>query len=96
MRTMILVELDTPTVNQHMTDGSMSKSLDEMMTGLKPEAVYFATRNGQRMATLVVDLPDSSSLVPMLEPLWLMNAKVEVLPCMNLDELRNGLSRLPH
>lgn len=94
MRTMIMVELDTETANKEILDGSMAKTMEEMLGRLKPEAAYFFPHNGHRNMTLVVDMPDESSLVTFCEPLWERNAKIEVCTCMNADDLRNGLSHL--
>ena len=95
MRTMILVELDTEAGNKQITDGSMGKSLEEVLGMLKPEAAYFYAHHGHRAMTLVVDAPDEASIVTMCEPFWTqLNANVEVTPCMNAEDLRGGLSRL--
>jgi hypothetical protein len=95
MRTMLLVELDNETATKAISDGSMSKALEEVLGTLKPEAAYFHPHHGHRGMTLVVDTPDEASIVTMCEPFWMqLNAKVEVIPCMNADDLRGGLSRL--
>ncbi|MEV6206662.1 hypothetical protein [Kitasatospora sp. NPDC051914] len=42
-----------------------------------------------------MDLADEASLITTVEPLWLqLGADVEVVPCVNADELRTGLNRL--
>jgi hypothetical protein len=95
MRTLLQVELDTETSNKQLTDGSMSKTMDEVMGALKPEAAYFYAHNGHRAMTLVVDAPDEASLVTMCEPFWqTLNAHVEAFMCMNAEDLRSGLGRL--
>jgi hypothetical protein len=95
MRTMLMVELGTEASNKHINDGDLSKTMDDVLGALKPEAAYFYAHNGQRAMTLVVDAPDEASLVTMCEPFWLnMDANVEVVSCMNAEELRNGLSRM--
>lgn len=95
MRTMLLVELDNEAATKSIADGSMGKTLEEVLGTLKPEAAYFHPHGGHRAMTLVVDAPDESSIVTLCEPFWMqLNAKVEVIPCMNADELRSGLSRL--
>jgi hypothetical protein len=95
MRTMLVVELDTETSNKNIADGSMTKTMDEVMGALKPEAAYFYAHNGHRAMTLVVDAEDEAAIVSLCEPFWLqMNASVEAFTCMNADDLRNGLARL--
>ncbi|GAA1167232.1 hypothetical protein F4556_001193 [Kitasatospora gansuensis] len=91
MRTLIQVEFDTETANRLIADGSMPKALQGIISTLKPEAVYFAPTAGRRCAYLFVDLPAEYSMVPMLEPLWELNAEISITPCMNLDDLTKGL-----
>ena len=95
MRTMLVVELDTEAANKQITDGTIAKTMEEVMATLKPEAAYFYTHNGHRAMTLVTDLPDEASVVTACEPLWLaLNADVEAFTCMNAEDLRTGLGRL--
>jgi hypothetical protein len=95
MRTMLIVELDTEAANKVISEGTLAKTMEEVLSALKPEAAYFYPHNGHRAMTLVVDTPDEASIVPMLEPFWLqLNAKVEAFGCMNADDLRAGLGRL--
>ncbi|KQV04663.1 MULTISPECIES: hypothetical protein [unclassified Kitasatospora] len=91
MRTLIQVEFDTETANRLIADGTMPKALQGIMASLKPEAAYFAPTAGRRCAYLFVDLPNEYSLVPMLEPLWELNAEISITPCMNADDLAKGL-----
>lgn len=94
MRTLLQVELDTDTSNKLITAGTMDKVMGEIMETLKPEAAYFYPKHGHRAFTLVVDLPDESSIVTTCEPFWVsLHATVEALPCMNAEELRTGLAR---
>lgn len=95
MRTMLVVELDTETSNSLITEGTIGKTMEEVLGTLKPEAAYFYAHDGRRAMTLVVDTPDEASLVTMCEPFWLQtNAKVDAYPCMSVDDLRTGLGRL--
>jgi hypothetical protein len=94
MRTLIQVEFDTETANRLIGDGTMPKALQGIMATLKPEAAYFAPTAGRRCAYLFADLPNEYSLVPLLEPLWELNAEVTITPCMNADDVSKGLSIL--
>lgn len=95
MRTMLVVEIDTEAGNKRITDGTIAKTMEEVMATLKPEAAYFYAHNGHRAMTLVTDLPDEASVVTACEPLWLaLNANVEAFTCMNAEDLRTGLGRL--
>ena len=95
MRMMLLIEMDTATSNEHIRSGRMSEVMGGLLGRLQPEASYFYARGGRRGFTLVVDAPDSASLPLLAEPFWLeLNATVEAFPCMNGDELSEGLGRL--
>jgi hypothetical protein len=63
--------------------------------GVKPEAMYFTTFDGQRTAFMVFDLPDASGIPPFAEPFFReLNASVQLAPAMNGDDLQKGLSQL--
>lgn len=94
MRTLIHVRFDTETANRLVSDGTMPKTLQQFMGAAKPEAAYFAPTGGRRAAYFFVDLPDEASLVPLLEPLWELNAEITVAPCMNAEDLAKGLGSL--
>ena len=95
MRMMMQVELDTQTANPLIGDGRIKDVLDGIMSRMKPEAAYFYARGGRRAFTLVVDAPDSASIPSLAEPFWQeVNASVEMFPCMNAEELQEGISRL--
>ena len=95
MRMMVTVELDTPTANEAIVNGSITKALPQILEQLKPEAAYFLPIGGRRGVVLVVDVPDPSSIVTTAEQFWIqLNAKVEMTPCMNADELEEGIRRV--
>lgn len=94
MRILLNVDLDTAAGNEAIESGRMGQQIQDVLEKLKPEAAYFHPRNGRRGMTLVVNWPDSASLVSLVEPLWLqLGANVETVPCMNADELAEGLAR---
>ncbi|MFI5529833.1 hypothetical protein ACIA8O_14965 [Kitasatospora sp. NPDC051853] len=95
MRTLIKVEyVDNEAINQRIADGTLTKTLQGIMSHLKPEAAYFCPTGGHRCAYLFVDLPDEASLVPFIEPFWELQAEVTVTPCMNAEDLATGLGRI--
>jgi len=95
MRLMLLVEIDTDAGNRAIEEHRMEKVMEEVLGQLRPEAAYFYPRGGKRALTLVVDAADDASIPSLVEPFWLhLNANVEVIPCMNAEDLRTGLGRL--
>jgi hypothetical protein len=67
--------------------------LEAMMDKLKPEAVYFVAENGLRSAMIFFDMRDSSDIPVVAESLFItLNASLVLLPVMNSDDLKKGLS----
>ena len=95
MRMLMKAVIDTPAGNAVIADGSIAQAIERMMEDLHPEAAYFAGEDGQRACFVVFDMADPAQLPVVSEPLFqLANARVTVTPCMTLDDLRQGLSRL--
>lgn len=95
MRVLLEIELDTRATNRAIGEGRLPAAMDRVLEELRPEASYFFARDGQRCALLVVDLPDAAAVPAVCEPFWLeFEARIDVRPCMNADELREGLGRL--
>ena len=81
--------------NQAIKDGTLGAVMQRAGERWKPEAMYFATVNGERTAYLVFDLPDASGIPSFAEPFFTeLNAGVELAPVMNGDDLQKGLSQL--
>jgi hypothetical protein len=92
---MLHVAMDTEKTNQMVLDGTIGSTIEGILAKLKPEAAYFYPVDGRRGFTLVIDAPDGATLPSLGEPFWLqLGATVEVVPVMNAEELREGLSRL--
>ena len=97
MRMMLKMTMPVERGNAAIKDGSMQKALEGMVNQLKPEATYFYPSDGQRTALIVFNLEKESDIVGTVEPLWLgMEADIELVPVMNLDDLMAGLQSMPH
>jgi len=95
MRVMLKATLDTAKTSEALRSGKMQDLLKETLERIKPEAAYFGPEGGMRTCFLVFDMKDSSELPPTGEPFFShLNAKVEVFPVMNLEDLQKGLSQL--
>ncbi len=96
MRMMMRFTAPVEKGNQAIKDGSLGKTLEALMAKMKPEAVYFGSWDGVRSGMMFFDLTDASQLVEFAEPLFLnINATVEVVPVMTIDDLRKGLATVP-
>ncbi len=95
MRMMLKVHMDTQAGSKAIQDGTMADGMMKMMEMLKPEAAYFGPDDGVRTAFIVFDMTDPSQLPALSEPLFSQfNARVEVFPVMNQDDLQRGLSQV--
>ena len=96
MRVLVEWEIPLEPFNSMVKDGSAGAVLQKVLDGIKPEAVFFAARDGKRGGTLVVDLPDASAIPKVAEHLFLaFEANVRFHPCMTPEDLANaGLEEL--
>src|SRR5262245_19466896 len=94
MRMMLKFTLPVEKGNQAFKDGSLATVMESVMTKLKPEAAYFAPFEGKRGGMLFFDMADPSQIMETVEPFFLdFNAAVELVPVMNGEDLRKGLSK---
>lgn len=92
MRTLVTIEMDTEAGNKAAASGEIQKVMATLFDELKPEAAYFAARDGHRAAYIVFDMTDASQIPVIAEPLFQkLSAKVSFAPVMNIDDLRKGL-----
>jgi hypothetical protein len=92
MRMMLQIVIPTETGNQAIKDGSLRRILETAMSKLKPEAAYFLPEHGLRSAMMIFDMKDASEIPVIVEPLFAgLNARVQLQPVMNADDLKKGL-----
>ena len=95
MRVLMTVEIDTEAGSRGIQDGSLPKAIQGALTQLKPEAAYFTTRHGHRTAYFVFDLQEPAQMPQVAEPLFMgLNAKIDMTPVMNADDVQQGMSRV--
>jgi hypothetical protein len=77
------------TGNAAAKDGTLGSTVEGILADLKPEAVYFfADDNGNRSASIVFDLKDTSQIPAIAEPWFLaFNAQVSLRPVMKPEDL---------
>jgi hypothetical protein len=93
MRFLIRARVPTEAGNKMVQDPDFLKKLEDYMNKVKPEAAYFMPIDGHRAGAFIVNIEDNSQVPAIVEPLfqW-MGANVDVIPVMNFDELKKGLS----
>jgi len=93
MRTVLKFTIPVETGNACISDGTLSTTMESILSDLKPEAAYFFPHNGERSGFIVFDLKEPSQIPQIAEPLFVaFNAKVEFHPAMNLDDLKKALT----
>ncbi len=93
MRTLLRVTMDVAAGNNAIKNGSLARIMKATMDRLQPEASYFLPIDGCRACIMVFDLKDPSMIPSIAEPFFLeLNAKVDMCPCMNADDMREGVA----
>ena len=96
MRTMIRVKVPVESGNHGIKNGTLQKVVGEAMERLRPEAAYFYPEQGVRCALMIVNMEDASQIPTIAEPFFMaLNASVELIPVMNAEDLKKGLSQIP-
>ena len=91
MRMMLDMEFPLEPFNTMVKNGTAGRTIEKVLGEIKPEAVYFAARNGKRGGTMIVDLPDASAIPKIAEHLFLaFDASVEFIPCMTPEDLKKA------
>lgn len=95
MRMMMKIEMDTAAGSKAIQSGRMPEFMQTMMDKVKPEAAYFGPEAGLRTAFIIFDMTDPSQLPAITEPLFSeLNARVQIFPVMDRQDLERGLSEL--
>jgi len=94
MRTMLRFTMDIEAGNKAVQEGRAGSVMRSVVEKIKPEAAYFYI-DGGRSGMFIFDLADNSDIPAMLEPLFQsLNAKVELIPVMNQEELAKGIGKI--
>ena len=95
MRMLLRIRMDTVKGNDAIKQGAVEKAIRGFVEKAHPEAAYFFPDKGKRAASFIIDMQDSSEIPPLVEPFFeALDAEVELVPEMNLDDLQKGLSAL--
>jgi hypothetical protein len=94
MRMMMKVSIPVEAGNKGVKEGILPKTVMGFVEQMKPEACYFTTEGGKRTALFFFNLADPTMLPMAAEPFFMnLNAGIEVLPAMNLDDMRAGVEK---
>jgi|SRR5215475_9522993 len=95
MRMLVRAMISTAAGNKMVKDPEFLKNIEEYTKKFNCEASYFTEVNGNRTMIFVLDLPSPDLIPSVAEPLFQrFEANVELHPAMNLDDLKNAISRL--
>jgi hypothetical protein len=96
MKFILNVTIPNLEFNAAVKDGSAGEKLGKIMDSIGPEAVYFSIHEGQRGATMIVNLEDASELPKIAEPWFLtFNAKLDIKLIMAPEDLaKSGLEEI--
>ena len=93
MRMMIKFALPVEASNDAVRNGRLQKVFQQLAEDLRPEAEYFFSSGGVRSGFFVVDMRESSQVAEIAERFFFgLNAKIEMTPVMNADDLQKALT----
>lgn len=96
MKMLVNVILPIEPFNSLVRSGKASEILGRIIDDIKPESIYFTEIEGNRAASMIVDISDASQIPVVAEP-WFLNfeAACEFKPVMTPDDLiRADLDKL--
>ncbi len=97
MRIMVKFSVPVEAGNAAIRSGKLEKVFEQLLEDLKPEAGYFYPGGGERAGFFIVNMEDSWQVADTVERFFFgLNAKVELTPVMNGEDLHKALSGVPN
>ena len=91
MRMLMKVNIPVEAGNKAAREGTLGKTVQQILQAIRPEAAYFVAENGQRCGFLIVNLESESKIPALAEPWFLaFNAAVEFRPVMKPEDLQRA------
>jgi hypothetical protein len=96
MRMLLRVSIPTEAGNAAAKAGTLGSTVQKILADLKPEAAYFFPDDaGNRSASIVFDMQDTSQIAAVTEPWYLaFDAKVSLRPVMNPQDIAAAIPGL--
>jgi hypothetical protein len=95
MRFIVRAVIPTEAGNKMTKDPNFVANIENYIKANNVEQAYFLELNGDRTCVFVMDMTSNDKMPAIAEPLFMMGAKVEVHPAMNLDDLKKGVQSIP-
>jgi hypothetical protein len=94
MRLMLKFTIPVEKGNQAAKDGSLGAAIDALIEQTNPEAAYFTLEDGERAGMIFFEVEDQAQLTELNEPFFAAtDAAIEIVPVLNQDDLRRGLTK---
>jgi len=94
MRTMLKVHIPVEAGSKAIQDGTLAETVKSVFSRIQPEAAYFCAEGGRRTFYAFFDLANPTEICPTNEPFFInLDAEVELVPCMNQEELEAGMAK---
>lgn len=91
MRCMIECWIPSEEGNCSVLDGTLPVKLKKYIDSVKPEAVYFTIKDGQRTMVAFINIQSEDKMIATMEPLWLdWNASITCTPAISLADLQKA------
>lgn len=93
MRSLLRVTMtDVKATNLAIKTDRLAPLFQKISDIIRPETSVYYSEHGNRAALFLFDMKESSMLSEIAEPfITELNAKVEIIPVMNIEELKIGL-----
>jgi len=94
MRLMLKFAIPAERGNAAAKDGTLGQAIENLIKATKADAAYFTMINGKRGGMIFFEENDTSRLPQINEPMIAaLDAAIEIVPVLTLDELKRGLSK---
>ncbi len=97
MRIMVKFSVPVAAGNAAIRSGKLEKVFAQLLEDLKPEAGYFYPGGGERAGFFIVNMEESWQVADTVERFFFgLDAKVELTPVMNGEDLHKALEGVPN